>query len=118
MARPSSTATIQINISSQNGWVTPPNPTSEHGGIHPVPHGVCVLLNVGGAHHLPAHTARQIAGALANASHIDVIGTDYRIKGIRAALDRALQDLEPPTLASDESAREGNDPWDTAGGAE
>ena len=111
MSKPSSSATIQITLTSRNGWVTPPHPMSEHGGLHPVPHGVCVLLQVGDAHHLPAHTAHQLAGALGNADHIDIVGSDYRVKGIRAALDRALQGLEPP-------AEQGNDPWSAEEGGQ
>ncbi|MFE1104121.1 hypothetical protein ACFW4K_26715 [Nocardiopsis alba] len=94
MTTPSSTATIQINLTNRGGWLTPPNPTSEHGGLRPVPNGVGVLLQVGNAHHLPAHTARQLAGALANAAHIDVVGTNYQVTEIRAALDRALRALD------------------------
>ncbi len=92
---PSSTATIQIHLTSRGGWVTTPAPTTEHGGLHPVPCGVHVELLISDAHHLPTHTARQIAGALANAVHVDIVGTSYQIKGIKAALDQALKALEP-----------------------
>ena len=105
MSKPSSTATIRITLANKQGWVTTPVPTAEHGGIHPVPRGVLVELNVGDAHHLPGHTAHQLAGALAAAMHVDVVGTDYRVQDIKAALDLALQVLNPTT--------EGTDPWGT-----
>jgi len=88
---PTVRAVLQLTLPVRHGWVSTPEPTTEHGGLQAVPAGTVVRLNVGDARRCYMHDARKIVGALASAAEIEVVGTDPRgVEATRAALATAL----------------------------
>lgn len=84
-------AVLLLSLPVQSGWVSTPQPTVEYGGILPVPAGTVVRLDIADARHCFMHEAGKIAGALAAAAEIEVVGTDARgVAETRAALAAAL----------------------------
>ncbi|MBB4935676.1 hypothetical protein F4561_006585 [Lipingzhangella halophila] len=89
-AHTSTTATIHIRLHVHAGAARVPTPTAEHGGIHPIPHGCIALVDIGHATHIAEHDAHLLAGALTEATHVDVVGTTEAVPAIRAAIAIAL----------------------------
>lgn len=85
------TATIHIRLGVRTGQARVPNPCAEHGGIAPVPRGCIAVVDVGRASGISEYDARLLAGALAQASHVDVLGADaVHLPSIRSAIAVAL----------------------------
>lgn len=80
--------TIRIRLSTYRATVALPQPTSEHGGLTPVPAGHGVLVDIGRARYIEPHTAVRLAEVLRDASRIEVIGDEPDgVQQVRGALN-------------------------------
>lgn len=84
-------ATVSIRLAVHAGHARVPDPTAQYGGIAPVRPGSLAMVDVGPAQRIAEHDARLLAGALARASYVDILGHDAdHLPSIRSAIAVAL----------------------------
>lgn len=80
--------TVRYRLQSRRGSVTLPQPTQEYGGLWPVHPGFGALIDIGAAQYIDPLTALLLAGAVTDASRIEVIGDDpHGVATIVRAMD-------------------------------
>ncbi|MEU1518295.1 hypothetical protein ABZ490_40160 [Streptomyces sp. NPDC005811] len=88
---PAVRAVVRVQLRASHGFVDPPSPTQQYGGIERLPAGTVARLDIGNARHCSSWIASLVAGALRDCAEVEVVGTDPRgVAETRNALTRAL----------------------------
>ena len=72
--RPVTGGTVRYWLAVTYQSVTLPRPTQEYGGLWPARPGCTALVDIGTAQYIDRSTAQQLAGAVAAAAQVQVVG--------------------------------------------
>lgn len=83
---------VRVELRSSNGRLRLPRPGQEYGGLQPVPPGLGVLVDIGGARHVDEPTVAHLVSAFREAGSVEVIGDDAcSVVQMRSALARQFR---------------------------